>query len=118
MARRAYCVGTSLISLADATLITCKISHYVRDHDELRPDCDGNGQEMVKCDIRIVFVGTMFCKSVANGPGFERGLSSRHACFAETMARTECDGQTDDRQTDDGRTRKLEGSLHNRPFGQ
>ena len=72
MARRIYCVGTSLISLADATLITCEISHYVRDNDELRPDCDGNDQGMVKCDIRIVFVATMFCKSVANGPGFER----------------------------------------------
>ena len=67
-----YWVGTSLISLADATLITCEISHYVRDNDELRPDCDANGQGMAKCDIRIVFVGTRFCTSVANGPGFER----------------------------------------------
>ena len=105
MARRAYCVGTSLISLADIRLITCEISHYVRDHDELRPEYDGNGQGMVKCDIRIVFVATMFCKSVANGPGFERGLSSRHACFAETMSRTECDRQTDRRRTN----RKIRG---------
>ena len=68
MARRAYCVGTSLISLADATLITCEISHYVRDHDELRPDSDRNGQGMVKWDIRIVFVGTRFSKMSKTDP--------------------------------------------------
>ena len=38
VARRVYCVETSQISLADATLSD------VRSHDELRPESDGNGQ--------------------------------------------------------------------------
>ena len=99
MARRAYCVGTSLISLADATLITCEVSHYVRDHGELRPERDGNGQVAHSDCLRRYQV----LQNVLNGPGFERGLSSRHACFAESWSRTECDGRTD-RQTDRRRT--------------
>ena len=94
MARRIYCVGTTQIFLADATIL-----EYVRSF-ELYPRGEISGETgMVKWHTRIVFVATMFCKSVANGPGFERGLSSRHACFAETVAGTECDGQTD-RRTD------------------
>ena len=83
MARRAYCVETSQISLADATLSD------VRGHDELRPERDGNGQGMVKWDIRIVFHKAWFCKNVPNGPGFDRELSSRHASFEKCRSRTE-----------------------------
>ena len=62
MARRAYCVETSKISLADAKLSD------VRSHDELRPEIDGNGQEMVKWDIRLVFHKVWFCKMSQTDP--------------------------------------------------
>ena len=60
-------------------------------------------------------------QNVPNGPGFERELSSRHASFAKSRSRTECDGR--DRRTDgqtDGRrtNREIREVPHNRPFGQ
>ena len=57
-------------------------------------------------------------QNVLNGPGFDPGLSREQCNYSQRASRTECDRQTDDGQTDDGRTGKLEGSLHNRPFGQ
>ena len=57
-------------------------------------------------------------QNVLNGPGFDPGLSREQCNYSQRASRTECDRQTTDRQTDDGRTGKLEGSLHNRPFGQ
>ena len=59
---KGYCVETSQISLADATFSD------VRSHDELRPESDGNGQEMVKWDIRIVFHKVRFCKMSQTDP--------------------------------------------------
>ena len=49
---------------------------------------DGNGQVPHSDCLRSYQV----LQNVLNGPGFERGLSSRHACFAEQWPRTECDG--------------------------
>ena len=40
----------------------------VRSHDELRPERNGNGQEMVKCDIRIVFHKVRFRKMSQTDP--------------------------------------------------
>ena len=57
-----YCVETSQISLADAILSD------VRSHDELRSESDGNGQEMVKWDIRIVFHKVRFRKMSQTDP--------------------------------------------------
>ena len=62
MARRAYCVETSRISLADTIL------NDVRDRDELSSESDGNGQEMIKWDIRIVFHKVWFCKMSQTDP--------------------------------------------------
>ena len=59
-------------------------------------------------------------QNVLNGPGFDPGLSREQCNYSQRASRTECDRLTDG-QTDgqtDGRTGKLEGSLHNRPFGQ
>ena len=65
---KGYCVETSQISLADAES-WCAESRWkpltlsdVRSRHELRPGRDGNGQEMVKCDIRIVFHKVRFRK--------------------------------------------------------
>ena len=44
------------------------LSRDVRSHDELRPERDGNGQEMVKCDIRIVFHKVRFRKMSQTDP--------------------------------------------------
>ena len=57
VARRIYCVGTTQIFLADATIL-----EYVRSF-ELYPRGEISGETgMGKCDTRIVFVGTRFCK--------------------------------------------------------
>ena len=57
VARRIYCVGTTQIFLADATIL-----EYVRSF-ELYPRGEIAGETgMGKCDTRIVFVATRFCK--------------------------------------------------------
>ncbi len=40
----------------------------MRSHDELRPERDGNGQEVVKWDIRIVFHKVRFRKMSQTDP--------------------------------------------------
>ena len=87
----------------------------MRSHDELRPERDGNGQEMVKCDIRIVFHKGRFCKMSQTDPV----LNANRAPGMHLLQNPgpELSGTTDGTD-DDGRTEKLERSLHNRPFGQ
>ena len=58
-------------------------------------------------------------QNVLNGPGFDPGWSREQCNYSQRASRTECDRQTDRRQTtDDGRTGKLEWPLHNSPKGQ
>ena len=88
----------------------------VRSHDELRPERDGNGQEMVKCDIRVVFHKVRFRKMSQTDPVF----NANRAPGMHLLQNPGPDLSVTD-QTDDGRTTKLERSLHNslnRPFGQ
>ena len=88
----------------------------MRSHDELRPERDRNGQEMVKCDIRIVFHKVRFRKMFQTDPV----LNANRAPGMHLLKNPGPDlsGTGRDGQTDDGRTTKLERSLHNRPFGQ
>ena len=88
----------------------------MRSHDELRPERDGNGQEMVKCDIRIVFHKVRFCKMSQTDPVLNANRApGMHLLQNPGPELSVTDGTDDD---DDGRTTKLERSLHNRPFGQ
>ena len=100
---------TSQISLADATLSD------VRSHDELRPESDGNGQEMIKWDIRIVFHKVWFCKMSQTDPVLNAKRGPGMYLLQNPGPELSVTGRTTD---DDGRTTKLERSLHNRPFGQ
>ena len=93
VARRIYCVETHQISLADTTIR--EIVWIIPTWRNLQRD--GNGQVRHSDCLRSYHV----LQNVLNGSGFERGLSSRHACFAESWSRTECDR----RQTTDRRRR-------------
>ena len=100
MARRAYCVETSQISLADATLSD------VRSYDELHPESDGNGQEMVKWDIRIVFHKVRFRKMSQTDPVLDADCVPGSQVLQNPGPELSVTRRTD-RQTDDGRTEKL-----------
>ena len=73
----------------------------MRSHDELRPERDGNGQEMVKCDIRIVVHKVRFRKMSQTDPV----LNANRAPGMHLLQNTGPElSVTDDRQTDRRRT--------------
>ena len=90
----------------------------MRSHDELRPERDGNGQEMVKCDIRIVFHKVRFCKMSQTDPVLNANRAPGMHLLQNPGPDLSVTGRRDGTDDDDGRTTKLERSLHNRPFGQ
>ena len=103
VARRIYCVGT--------TLISCQ-RHARHNYSTKR-------RELVKWDIRNEFQACMICKMSET----EWLFDSDCVLHSEITLRgcpelSVTDRRRTDRQTTDGRTWKLEGSLHNRPFGQ
>ena len=73
---------------------------------------------MVKCDIRIVFHKVRFRKMSQTDPVLNANRAPGMHLLQNPGPELSVTGPDGPDRTDDGRTEKLERSLHNRPFGQ